>query len=189
MCSSQHTCFYISILNACAIDIIVSKHFQRCSPWVCIKKMTVCLHQSRTSQKVCWGCPACIFSHEAPFDVNSVSVFLCVSTCVSAWKRVQQHAVSDAQITHITSQLVQQNTALLGINIVWRHLDDGIWFLSWTLSHDNMLSPLFAGTTLNLTCRAFFGYSGDVSPLIYWMKGEKFIEDLDEERVQESDIK
>ncbi|KAK5621672.1 Interleukin-1 receptor accessory protein-like 1-B [Crenichthys baileyi] len=42
---------------------------------------------------------------------------------------------------------------------------------------------------LNLTCRAFFGYSGDVSPLIYWMKGEKFIEDLDEERVQESDIK
>uniref|UniRef100_I3JHS6 Interleukin 1 receptor accessory protein like 1 n=1 Tax=Oreochromis niloticus TaxID=8128 RepID=I3JHS6_ORENI len=34
------------------------------------------------------------------------------------------------------------------------------------------------GSALNLTCRAFFGYSGD-----------KFIEDLDEERVQESDIK
>ncbi|KAK9524000.1 hypothetical protein VZT92_017871 [Zoarces viviparus] len=48
---------------------------------------------------------------------------------------------------------------------------------------DRIRSPL------NLTCRAFFGYSGDVSPLIYWMKGEKFIEDLDEERVQESDIK
>lgn len=46
-----------------------------------------------------------------------------------------------------------------------------------------------AGKALNLTCRAFFGYSGDVSPLIYWMKGEKFIEDLDEERIQESDIK
>ncbi|GLD58493.1 interleukin-1 receptor accessory protein-like 1 isoform X1 [Lates japonicus] len=45
------------------------------------------------------------------------------------------------------------------------------------------------GSPVNLTCRAFFGYSGDVSPLIYWMKGEKFIEDLDEERVQESDIK
>uniref|UniRef100_A0A8C9Y624 Interleukin 1 receptor accessory protein-like 1a n=1 Tax=Sander lucioperca TaxID=283035 RepID=A0A8C9Y624_SANLU len=45
------------------------------------------------------------------------------------------------------------------------------------------------GSVLNLTCRAFFGYSGDVSPLIYWMKGEKFIEDLDEERIQESDIK
>ncbi|CAG05776.1 unnamed protein product [Tetraodon nigroviridis] len=47
----------------------------------------------------------------------------------------------------------------------------------------------FLGNALNLTCRAFFGYSGDVSPLIYWMKGEKFIEDLDEERIQESDIK
>uniref|UniRef100_A0A8C5CQI5 Interleukin-1 receptor accessory protein-like 1 n=1 Tax=Gadus morhua TaxID=8049 RepID=A0A8C5CQI5_GADMO len=45
------------------------------------------------------------------------------------------------------------------------------------------------GSALNLTCRAFFGYSGDVSPLTYWMKGEKFIEDLDEERVQETDIK
>ncbi|KAM6893720.1 interleukin-1 receptor accessory protein-like 1 isoform 2-T2 [Xenentodon cancila] len=45
------------------------------------------------------------------------------------------------------------------------------------------------GSPLNLTCRAFFGYSGDVSPLIYWMKGDKFIEDLDEERVQESEIK
>uniref|UniRef100_A0AAQ6A4G6 X-linked interleukin-1 receptor accessory protein-like 1 n=1 Tax=Amphiprion ocellaris TaxID=80972 RepID=A0AAQ6A4G6_AMPOC len=45
------------------------------------------------------------------------------------------------------------------------------------------------GSPVNLTCRAFFGYSGDVSPLIYWMKGEKFIEDLDEERVQESEIK
>ena len=52
-----------------------------------------------------------------------------------------------------------------------------------------MWSSVFAGSALNLTCRAFFGYSGDVSPLIYWMKGEKFIEDLDEERVQESEIK
>ncbi|XP_072527087.1 interleukin-1 receptor accessory protein-like 1-B isoform X4 [Salminus brasiliensis] len=45
------------------------------------------------------------------------------------------------------------------------------------------------GSPVNLTCRAFFGYSGDVSPLIYWMKGEKFIEDLDESRVRESEIK
>ncbi|XP_019380184.1 PREDICTED: interleukin-1 receptor accessory protein-like 1 isoform X2 [Gavialis gangeticus] len=45
------------------------------------------------------------------------------------------------------------------------------------------------GSSANLTCRAFFGYSGDVSPLIYWMKGEKFIEDLDENRVWESDIR
>lgn len=46
-----------------------------------------------------------------------------------------------------------------------------------------------AGSLVNLTCRAFFGYSRDVSPLIYWMKGEKFIEDLDESRIQESEIK
>ncbi|XP_014020117.2 interleukin-1 receptor accessory protein-like 1 isoform X2 [Salmo salar] len=45
------------------------------------------------------------------------------------------------------------------------------------------------GSALNLTCRAFFGYAGDASPLIYWMKGEKFIEDLDEERIEESEIK
>ncbi|XP_049584968.1 interleukin-1 receptor accessory protein-like 1-A isoform X4 [Syngnathus scovelli] len=45
------------------------------------------------------------------------------------------------------------------------------------------------GGAVNLTCRAFFGYSGEVIPLIYWKKGDTFIEDLDEERVQETDIK
>ncbi|XP_043928314.1 interleukin-1 receptor accessory protein-like 1 [Protopterus annectens] len=45
------------------------------------------------------------------------------------------------------------------------------------------------GNFANLTCRAFFGYNGDVSPIIYWMKGEKFIEDLDEKRVHESDVR
>ncbi|XP_016328498.1 interleukin-1 receptor accessory protein-like 1-B isoform X4 [Sinocyclocheilus anshuiensis] len=45
------------------------------------------------------------------------------------------------------------------------------------------------GSPVNLTCQAFFGYSGDASPLIYWMKGEKFIEDLDESRIRESEIK
>lgn len=44
---------------------------------------------------------------------------------------------------------------------------------------DNTFPSLVsAGDSANLTCRAFFGYSGDVSPLIYWMKGEKFIEEL-----------
>lgn len=57
------------------------------------------------------------------------------------------------------------------------------------MKRDSVSSRVFAGSALNLTCRAFFGYSGDASPLIYWMKGEKFIEDLDEERVQESEIK
>ncbi|XP_043105606.1 interleukin-1 receptor accessory protein-like 1-A [Puntigrus tetrazona] len=45
------------------------------------------------------------------------------------------------------------------------------------------------GSMLNLTCRAFFGYSGDISPLVYWMKGEKFIEDMDQSRIRESEIK
>ncbi|XP_028848184.1 interleukin-1 receptor accessory protein-like 1-A isoform X2 [Denticeps clupeoides] len=45
------------------------------------------------------------------------------------------------------------------------------------------------GSPLNLTCRAFFGYSGDVSPLMYWMRGEKFIEDMDESRIHESEIR
>ncbi|KAM9486745.1 interleukin-1 receptor accessory protein-like 1-A isoform 1-T1 [Clarias gariepinus] len=45
------------------------------------------------------------------------------------------------------------------------------------------------GASVNLTCRAFFGYSGDVSPLVYWMKGEKFIEDMDQSRIRESDIR
>ncbi|KAM4601747.1 interleukin-1 receptor accessory protein-like 1 [Polymixia lowei] len=57
------------------------------------------------------------------------------------------------------------------------------------LSPSESQMEMVIGSPVNLTCRAFFGYSGDVSPLIYWMKGEKFIEDLDEERVQESDIK
>ncbi|MGH0128389.1 UNVERIFIED_CONTAM: hypothetical protein FKN15_034630 [Acipenser sinensis] len=54
---------------------------------------------------------------------------------------------------------------------------------------DEPNDPCEPGSPANLTCRAFFGYSGDVSPLIYWMKGEKFIEDLDESRVRESDIR
>lgn len=60
---------------------------------------------------------------------------------------------------------------------------------SWKRHSSFLVSCRPTGSPVNLTCRAFFGYSGDVSPLIYWMKGEKFIEDLDEERVQESDIK
>ncbi|XP_051966989.1 interleukin-1 receptor accessory protein-like 1-B [Xyrauchen texanus] len=54
---------------------------------------------------------------------------------------------------------------------------------------ENQIMDLQLGSAVNLTCRAFFGYSGDASPLIYWMKGEKFIEDLDESRIRESDIK
>ncbi|MEQ2171577.1 X-linked interleukin-1 receptor accessory protein-like 2, partial [Goodea atripinnis] len=32
---------------------------------------------------------------------------------------------------------------------------------------------------LSLDCKAFFGYSGENRrPIIYWMKGEKFVEEL-----------
>lgn len=36
-----------------------------------------------------------------------------------------------------------------------------------------------AGMPLSLDCKAFFGYSGENrKPIIYWMKGEKFVEEL-----------
>ncbi|KAK7893177.1 hypothetical protein WMY93_022329 [Mugilogobius chulae] len=53
----------------------------------------------------------------------------------------------------------------------------------------NVMNFTSSRSPVNLTCRAFFGYSGDVSPLIYWMKADKYIEDLDDERVQETDLK
>ncbi|KAJ8253486.1 hypothetical protein GJAV_G00213480 [Gymnothorax javanicus] len=53
---------------------------------------------------------------------------------------------------------------------------------------DTACPAVHACGPVNLTCRAFFGYNG-LDPNLYWMKGEKFIEDLDGERVQESDIK
>ncbi|KAK1346621.1 hypothetical protein QTO34_000480 [Cnephaeus nilssonii] len=37
---------------------------------------------------------------------------------------------------------------------------------------------LAAGKPLNIPCKAFFGFSGESGPMIYWMKGEKFIEEL-----------
>ncbi|XP_078415973.1 interleukin-1 receptor accessory protein-like 1-B isoform X2 [Cetorhinus maximus] len=56
---------------------------------------------------------------------------------------------------------------------------------------ENRLNPVEAqlGIFANLTCRAFFGYGGEVSPVIYWMKGEKFIEDLDDNHAREGDIR
>ncbi|XP_078265276.1 interleukin-1 receptor accessory protein-like 1-B isoform X2 [Rhinoraja longicauda] len=56
---------------------------------------------------------------------------------------------------------------------------------------ENRINPVEAqlGIVANLTCRAFFGYGGEVSPIIYWMKGEKFIEDLDDNHASESDMR
>ncbi|KAI2657356.1 X-linked interleukin-1 receptor accessory protein-like 2 [Labeo rohita] len=41
---------------------------------------------------------------------------------------------------------------------------------------------------LVLDCRAFFGYSGDSRPIIYWMKGDKFVEEL-EGHIRESEVR
>ncbi|XP_016327267.1 X-linked interleukin-1 receptor accessory protein-like 2 [Sinocyclocheilus anshuiensis] len=44
------------------------------------------------------------------------------------------------------------------------------------------------GMRLVLDCRAFFGYSGDSRPIIYWMKGDKFVEELDG-HIRESEVR
>uniref|UniRef100_UPI00358DFDD3 interleukin-1 receptor accessory protein-like 1 n=1 Tax=Myxine glutinosa TaxID=7769 RepID=UPI00358DFDD3 len=46
-----------------------------------------------------------------------------------------------------------------------------------------------AGQTVSLTCQAYFGYSGGVSPSIYWMKGDSFIEELDPKRIYENETR
>ncbi|XP_078268317.1 X-linked interleukin-1 receptor accessory protein-like 2 isoform X2 [Rhinoraja longicauda] len=44
------------------------------------------------------------------------------------------------------------------------------------------------GHPTSLVCRAFFGYSL-VSPIIYWMKGDKYMEELEDNQVKESEIR
>ncbi|XP_061092181.1 X-linked interleukin-1 receptor accessory protein-like 2 [Conger conger] len=44
------------------------------------------------------------------------------------------------------------------------------------------------GMPLSLDCRAFFGYSGESRPIIYWMKGEKFVEEL-KGHIRESEVR
>ncbi|MGH0189195.1 UNVERIFIED_CONTAM: hypothetical protein FKN15_033876 [Acipenser sinensis] len=44
------------------------------------------------------------------------------------------------------------------------------------------------GNPFSLDCRAFFGYSGESRPIIYWMKGEKFVEEL-EGHIKESEVR
>lgn len=47
---------------------------------------------------------------------------------------------------------------------------------------------LCAGMPLSIDCKAFFGYSGESRPIIYWMKGEKFVEEL-EGHIKESEVR
>ncbi|KAJ8401818.1 hypothetical protein AAFF_G00377890 [Aldrovandia affinis] len=44
------------------------------------------------------------------------------------------------------------------------------------------------GMPLSLDCKAFFGYSGESRPIIYWKKGEKFVEEL-EGHIKESEVR
>uniref|UniRef100_W5NC53 Interleukin 1 receptor accessory protein-like 2 n=1 Tax=Lepisosteus oculatus TaxID=7918 RepID=W5NC53_LEPOC len=44
------------------------------------------------------------------------------------------------------------------------------------------------GMPFSLDCRAFFGYSGESKPIIYWMKGEKFVEEL-EGHIRETEVR
>lgn len=39
-----------------------------------------------------------------------------------------------------------------------------------------------------MACKAFFGFSGESGPMIYWMKGERFIEEL-EGHIRESEVR
>lgn len=39
-----------------------------------------------------------------------------------------------------------------------------------------------------MACKAFFGFSGESGPMIYWMKGEKFIEEL-EGHIREGEVR
>ncbi|XP_015261698.1 PREDICTED: interleukin-1 receptor accessory protein-like 1 [Gekko japonicus] len=80
------------------------------------------------------------------------------------------------------------STSELLLKFEIRNMENTVRFYQFQI----LMTILKFGTSshsANLTCRAFFGYSGEVSPLMYWMKGEKFIEDLDESRVWESDIR
>ncbi|NXD13019.1 IRPL2 protein, partial [Nothocercus nigrocapillus] len=44
------------------------------------------------------------------------------------------------------------------------------------------------GNPLSVACKAFFGFSGESGPMIYWMKGEKFIEEL-EGHIREGEVR
>ncbi|XP_029463442.1 X-linked interleukin-1 receptor accessory protein-like 2 [Rhinatrema bivittatum] len=44
------------------------------------------------------------------------------------------------------------------------------------------------GNPLSIACKAFFGFSGESGPTIYWMRGERFIEEL-EGHIREGEIR
>lgn len=176
MCSLLFTCFQNSVLYVRAGDMSISKHFLRFS-WLCVKGKAVCFNHSCTCHKVCWR-----FRLPSHQPQPLLTWFLCMRRIVNAH-------VSNKSVFLLMTLTFKVQTCYGTIFFGPCTWNAHPWQASRTIKHNSMSSPVFSGSALNLTCRAFFGYSGDVSPLIYWMKGEKFIEDLDEERVQESDIK
>ncbi|KAK0133242.1 X-linked interleukin-1 receptor accessory protein-like 2 [Merluccius polli] len=52
-------------------------------------------------------------------------------------------------------------------------------FSKWVPRHPGVPRDCVRGMPLSLDCKAFFGYSGENRrPIIYWMRGEKFVEEL-----------
>lgn len=61
--------------------------------------------------------------------------------------------------------------------------------LSFSMLLSNSVVFCVAGMSLSLDCKAFFGYSGENRrPIIYWMKGEKFVEEL-AGHIKESEVR
>ncbi|XP_042196666.1 X-linked interleukin-1 receptor accessory protein-like 2 [Callorhinchus milii] len=80
---------------------------------------------------------------------------------------------------------VVRRTTELSVTAV---LTDKVPQLLFPLENQLNVVDVQLGNPASLSCRAFFGYSG-VNPIIYWMKGEKYIEELEDGPIKESDIR
>ncbi|XP_026530507.1 X-linked interleukin-1 receptor accessory protein-like 2 [Notechis scutatus] len=58
----------------------------------------------------------------------------------------------------------------------------------YPVENQTSLLEVQLGQPLNVVCKAFFGFSGESGPMIYWTRGEKFIEEL-ESHVKEGEIR
>lgn len=111
--------------------------------------------------------------------------FLCVC-CVSLWYLPLKHTLKCSSVCSaegfsvsghgICSRVWVKKRNIILIGFVLRNADwSGLWLC-------------LTGMRLVLDCRAFFGYSGDSRPIIYWMKGDKFVEEL-EGHIRESEVR
>ncbi|XP_070616027.1 X-linked interleukin-1 receptor accessory protein-like 2 [Erythrolamprus reginae] len=58
----------------------------------------------------------------------------------------------------------------------------------YPVENQTSLLEVQLGQPLNVVCKAFFGFSGESGPMIYWTRGEKFIEEL-ENHIKEGEIR